>query len=348
MAIGRLWAGRLYGTNTGNLFLTLDGEDPHLTGTLRFNGSENSGLLVLNVEGAFEGSRLRLIGREAPGQPASVGQFNAIADLSEKGVLHGQWETANGYAGTLELHPHDLKPDEPVQPPKLPPPLHTARHEFGAVSVDRNEVLAIADAIQREFTTGKVTVTVAGETENAAFLDDFRQREPQKIRANVIRLNAQEPEESGLLRIVTVEFGPQFNFLMTQGPDEPWVLGIREKLKSEIGVFERVYATNFKKFNIGINQLLLAGAIVYLPSLSGLRDRAILLAGVILIAATVKWLHDRYLPHAQIFLSSRPQGLTSRIGPPVLSWIIAATAGVAAALLAVYLQGWLHIPSPGP
>ena len=50
MALGRLWAGRVYGTNMGNLFVKLEGDDPALMGTLRFNES-GVGVVVYCIDG---------------------------------------------------------------------------------------------------------------------------------------------------------------------------------------------------------------------------------------------------------------------------------------------------------
>jgi hypothetical protein len=61
MALGRLWAGRAYGTNTGNLFVKLKGEDAALAGTLRLNDPE-VGLAEYSVTGSFDGLRLTLAG----------------------------------------------------------------------------------------------------------------------------------------------------------------------------------------------------------------------------------------------------------------------------------------------
>lgn len=346
MAIGKLWAGRTFGTNVGNLFLRLSGDDDNLAGTLHFSSSD-SGVLIFELKGTFDGATLKLGGEPKTRDQASMaGALKVAVSPDPAGVLRGQWETASGAAGTLELYPHDVQPNRAEDAP--PPQLFTTRHEFGAIGVDKCEIVAIAEAVQREFAAGKVTIAVTGGTEQVAFLDDFRKRKFNAARAKVVRIFVRESEQSGLDRVTTVEFGPHVNFVATQSGDEAWALGMREKLKAEISRFERFYATNFKKLNIGINQLLLVAAIVYLPSLAGLANRAILMTGVILIAAVVNLLHSRYLPHAQIYLSSRPEGLVSRIGPPVVSWLIAVTAGIAATLLAIYLQGWLHITAPAP
>jgi hypothetical protein len=89
---------------------------------------------------------------------------------------------------------------------------------------------------------------------------------------------------------------------MTQGADKAWVLGELERLKRDVHGFERAYATNVKRLGFGINQLLLFGVIVYLPSLDSLRDRTILMVGVIALMGAVTWLHNRFLPFAAVYL----------------------------------------------
>jgi hypothetical protein len=121
--------------------------------------------------------------------------------------------------------------------------------------------------------------------------------------------------------------------------------GRLEKLKRDLKRFERTYTTNFKRAGFGINQLLFVAAIIFLPSLSDPLDRAILLAGIIALIVGVDWLHKRYLPFAAIYLSRTPEGLLARVAPSAISWLIAATAGIFATLLAGYLQGWLALPS---
>ncbi len=48
MALERLWAGKAYGTNTGNLFVKLEGDDAALVGTLRLNEA-GVGLAVYSI-----------------------------------------------------------------------------------------------------------------------------------------------------------------------------------------------------------------------------------------------------------------------------------------------------------
>lgn len=344
MAIGKLWAGRTYGTHIGNLFLKLDGPDEQLTGILRFSAGQ-TGVILFEVSGGFDGQMLRVEGPEVPTSTVTgAGRIKAAVCLDSAGVLRGEWETSVGAGGILELHPHDIHQQNRALVGEAPPQLFSARHEFGAVSLDKAGILDIAEAVQREFSKGLVTVSVLGTTEQVLFLDAFRSRDFRHGKTNVVRIFAREPQEDNLDRSVTIELGPHVNFLSTQSGVESWVLGVREKLKSEVSRFERSYATNFKKLNVGINQLLIIAAVVYLPSLSELRDRAILMSGVLLIAAGLKLFHDKYLPHAELHAANRPQSLLSRIGPTIVSWIVSVTGGAAATMLALYLQGWLKVP----
>jgi hypothetical protein len=86
--IGRLWAGHIYGTNTGKVFVEITGEGESLKGILRLNDTDY-GLAVYQVAGSFDGTTLRLEG-----------------DVSEtqEGVQHGHIKIG----GSLRLPPFAL------------------------------------------------------------------------------------------------------------------------------------------------------------------------------------------------------------------------------------------------
>ncbi len=177
------------------------------------------------------------------------------------------------------------------------------------------------------------------DTEQTRLLSDFKLANYSAESANIIKLYAQQSETNGINRVSVVEFGPEFNMAMAQGADEAWALGMLEKLKRHIQPLERTYTTNFKKYGVGINQFLLVGAIIFLPSLETLKDRAVLMIGVLSIIFGVNWLHRRFLPHAVIYLKPKPKGA---IVAHLASWLIAVTSALVAALLAAYLlQGQL-------
>jgi hypothetical protein len=270
------------------------------------------------------------------------GRLTATANLQPKGELAGQWQTTIGSAGTFELFPHDRSQPAAVAGVPMPDQMHTARHNFGPIEVDRDQIVTLADDIQRGFTKGKVVVTFVSGTEQSRFLDDFKRLNAGTGRVDLIKLFVREPDASGIDRSITVEFGQAVNWAMCQGVSEAWVLGELERLKREIRKFERVYAT--RAIGVGINQIMLVCTIVFLPSLSSLLDRAILMGGVLALAYAVNWLHSRYLPHAAIFLSKRRESWLARFLPSVASWVIGIAASVIATLLGAYLKGWLALP----
>src|SRR3546814_8318850 len=107
---------------------------------------------------------------------------------------------------------------------------------------------------------------------------------------------------------------------MTQGANEAWVLGQLETLKRDLKRYERTYITNFKRWGIGINQVMLLAAIVFLPSLNGLKDRAILMGVVLALILGINSLHSRYVPYAAIYLREKKKGWLGKAWPRVASW----------------------------
>jgi len=342
MAFGHLWAGRIYGTNIGNVFVKFDKVEGGLVGKLHFNDA-GVGFVIYSIEGSFDGNRLAITGAtQTQTEGVVFGDLRVNASLTSRGELIGEWNTSVGAAGTLVLYPHNQDQPADVAPLRVPDQLYTSRYHFGAIEVDRDQITALADDIQSDFKAGLVVTVVAG-TERSRFLSDFKSLSFNQERATIIKLFVQEKEESGVNRVVSVDFGPQVNALMTQGGDEAWVLGMLEKIKREIVPFEKTYITNFKKLGIGINQILLGGVLIFLPSLTSIMDRAILCITVFTLIFSINWIHSRYLPFAVIYLSKRPPGLSTRIRPVVLSWATGVSASIVATLLAAYLKGWLKL-----
>lgn len=342
MALTKRWAGRAWGTNIGNVFVALEGEDAVLTGTLRMN-EEGVGVAVYEVQGNFDAPTLSLTGGpQEQVEGVEFGQLTVKGTMNAKGEIHGDWQTTIGTAGTFALFPHtggNLSSD--VQKAEQ---LHTARHQFGAIEIDKEQITEIAESIRREF--DNVIVTIVAGTEQARYLEDFKQQQFTVDRAEIIKVFAQKPDGSGLNQVVSIEFGHQVNTAMAQGSNEAWVLGQLETLKRDLKRYERTYITNFKKWGIGINQFMLLGAIVFLPSLAGLTDRAILMGVVLALIFGVNWLHSRYVPYTAIYLREKKKGWLGKAWPRVASWGIGIVATVIAGLAAAYLQGALEIPAP--
>src|SRR3546814_10985534 len=89
--------------------------------------------------------------------------------MNAKGEIHGDWQTNIGSAGTFTLFPH-TGGEQPTDVQKAEQ-FHTARHNFGAIEIDKDQIAEIAESIRREFPS--VIVTVVAGTEQARFLEDF-------------------------------------------------------------------------------------------------------------------------------------------------------------------------------
>jgi hypothetical protein len=215
MALGRLWAGNVFGTSTGNLFVKLEGEDAALSGSLHFNES-GVGLVVYRITGSFDGTRLTFTGEtQAQIEGRTFGLLKAAATLGPRGDLHGEWETNIGSAGTFILFPHD-RSQVPALGQESPEQLYTARHRFRAIEIDREQITALAETLQQEFTNGRVVVTVVTDTEQSRYLQDFNNLSFNVDQAKIIKIFVQEPDGGrGVNKVVSVEFGPQFNEALT-------------------------------------------------------------------------------------------------------------------------------------
>ncbi len=158
-SFGKLWAGKLYSTNTGNLFLELNSSDGNLTGILRLS-DDRFGLALYAVTGVFDGTSLELSG--TPSQtPEGVdtGTISAKATLTPEGQLRGKWSSTIGAGGTFVLLPHDaaLQRDSPSS--LLPERIHTATRVVGAIRLYADDVQELIVFLGKDFAQGRVIVT---------------------------------------------------------------------------------------------------------------------------------------------------------------------------------------------
>ena len=347
MALAQLWTGRVSGTNRGNLFVKLEGEDNALSGTFRLN-DEIAGIVIYSVWGKFENSCLELKGDlfSLRGD-ASPGQLTVNMALNANGALQGEWNTEAGNAGALFLFPENQTYPAKNNTEQISLKLHTKRHDFGAVAVDRDAIINIADSIQRHFKQKEVVVIIdKGGTQQHQYLTQFKDlKDNSEDSATIVNLSAQESGSDSINRMAQVEFGPQTNFVITQSEDEAWVLGVLEQIKQTVRPLQRKYITNFfKKYSFETQGFILLLFIVLFPSIISIWDRAFFMIGIVVIYCLLVLSHRRYLPFATIYLGQKPKGMLTSVTPNVISWVITVTAGVSVILLATFLQGWLPPP----
>jgi hypothetical protein len=339
--VGRFWAGRLFGTNTGNVAVELNGEGDNLTGEVRFL-DDRLGAVVYSVKGSFDGSNISLTGEVAKSpEGLTNGVVTITGSLTSAGDVRGQWKSDIGTGGTFILYPHDVP--QPTATGGLPEQLSTRLRSVGAVRLYADDVRELIAFLGRDFSPGiRVIVTYEENgTRVSKFAPAFVANDLVRLgKLKYLKLNLQEHEAHGLNRVASIELSATgTNDVLVQGVQESWVVGKAEALTARLRSHEKVFATTFRRHGLNINGVMLLITLVLLPELP-LWRRAVFLALVVAIAAVVAQLHSRFIPNALIYLTPQEPGFWERAAPQVVSWAIAASAALVGAIGYGLLRGW--------
>jgi len=177
--IGRLWAGKIYGTNTGNVFAELTSADDGVHGEIRVM-DDRFGPVVYRMAGTFDGTSLTLSGDAIHvSEGGETGTLTASAELSPEGHLRGQWSSTLGTGGTLHLFPHDRPTQGQAAPGSLPEQLHTATRPLGALRLYKDDVRGLIELLGRDFAVGRIVVTYPNRGSDVSkYVPDFEAEVP--------------------------------------------------------------------------------------------------------------------------------------------------------------------------
>ena len=106
------WAGRLYGTNTGNVFLDLTQDDQKISGRLRIMDSI-FGVSIYEYTGTIDEEVVLNCTPSQAIDGVELGEVTVRGRLTQQGSIRGEWESTIGTAGTFEIHPHDINSSNP-------------------------------------------------------------------------------------------------------------------------------------------------------------------------------------------------------------------------------------------
>jgi hypothetical protein len=337
-SIGRLWAGKIFGTNTGNVALEISGEDPALSGTIRFL-DDSFGLVVYAMKGSFDGTALIATGEAVQAAPNIVnGTLEIKAALTPQGELRGEWTSTIGTGGTFHLFPHDAPAR--IENPSLPERMHTAVRTLGAIRLYADDVRELIGFLRRDFNPRlKVVVTyVQRGNEISRFGPDFEADIDRLGDLRYLKLSITEPDAYGVSRVASIELNANgANEVRTQGVQESWVVGKAEAISAELRRHQKTLTSGARRFGLNFNSVLGTVTLVLLPELTVVR-RAIFIALIVLVSWTFSRLHARLVPNTLVHLTSKPTTF-ERAWPQMLSWIIAVTAGVVASIAYGVLKG---------
>ncbi len=338
IALNPLWAGQIYGTNTGKIFLEIAPDDNGYAGTLRL-ADDQFGLSLFKVVVQQTEDLITLQGNPiTKDENVELSQFAAVAKLKSNGQMSGEWKTSLETAGTFELFPHVgvRLPAKEVGPEQL----YTASKDLGALRLSKLDLETLLATVQRKFPESKIVVThVERGAELARYAPDFLANLEAIGEMRWIKINGQAAVTDRLARIITIDLGPNFNRVTTQGPDESWVLGEAEATSSYLKPFERRLSTAIGKYHINFNLIIVLGALVAMPDLS-IGKRAIFAVSVLGLILAAQKLQANLIPNLVISSFEKSQGKLVQLWPSILSWLISMTAAVAASVAFKYLLDW--------
>lgn len=340
--LGKLWAGRVYGTNVGNLFIEFDETEPRLSGKLRFLDFL-TGVAVYEIEGTFD-DRLVLTGQwKQGGDPQAHGKLSIKGALTSDGLLRGTWESAIGTGGTFELYPHDLaRPTIPATAAESPPEqLYTRSVALGAVRLFTQDVLELLRIVQEDFSAPRPVVTYhLRGSEVTKYATDFIGEISTLGQLDYLKIAAQEPEAHGINRVVVIElhaFGP--NEIRAQGVRESWVVGKAETLAAFLRKHQSGIVTTYRKYGLNINGVIFLAMLIVIPDIETIPERIAFVGIVLILLLFLYWVHSKFIPNASLVLTDKRPSLFVRAWPTILSWLVAATASLAAAGVFYWLTG---------
>lgn len=329
--LGKLWAGQVYGTNTGKLFVDLESDTNELGGKLHFMDTD-FGPVVYAIKGSFDGSAVQLTGTAIQVPPhIQTGDIAVNGSLMPQGELRGQWSSTLGTCGTFVLFPHSL-PTKPQS--SVPEQIYAARHSVGALRLYADDVRELAETLKKDFTIGRIVATYKlGGVDTTKFYEAFEQDFPKLDRLPYLKLLIQEPEAHGINKLAMVEinsFGT--NDILVQGIQDSWVIGKAESIKRLVRKFEKGLATNIKRLGVGVNQFIFLGALVAFPELSWPK-RAIFAVSIVAVLLALTWFHRQFVPGAIIYVTSPKPNWLARAWPSALSWFMSIVASVLSAYI---------------
>ncbi len=328
------WAGRIYGTNTGNVFVELTQADNSLTGVARFH-DDKFGIAVYEVSGSVAEGKISLKGipRQAA-QEVRLGEATIVVDLKQDGSLAGRWETTIGSAGTIKLFPHshedkNKKVNEPEQ-------VYNRSIPVGSVRLFKKDITSLFQVIERDFSEGKLIVTYMQRgSEVTRFASDFLSHMDEVDEIRSLKIFIQERDDApGINKTVNVDLlEKNGSAVRVSGIKESWVVGKAESISRQIRNYQNWIVTNYRKYGLNLNGLIFLIMLVLIPEISTWPKRLLFVGIIYSLLASLYGVHSKLIPNTVILAGGRLPGFFTRNWPSILSWVITFTGSLAAALV---------------
>ncbi|VVP24061.1 hypothetical protein PS876_03981 [Pseudomonas fluorescens] len=333
--LGKLWAGRAFGTNTGNLSIIFEKDGEELDGVVRFRDDEY-GLVTYKIQGTYK-DEVVLTGKAiTETEGVEYAELTVKAALTPEGSLKGEWYTSAGSGGPFVAHMHDVGAANTDKTNLDIEQFYTQGYTLGALRLAKDDVISLMEAVKKDFNAeAKLVVTYrSAGAEVTQHEKDFLALMGGHKKLTYLKVYMQEPDEFGVNKFAFAELAePGFNRVVAQGVREVWVEGKAQMLRSELAKNEKSIITNFKKFGLNLNQVALfvmIVAITYVPEFWMKAVVGILVFGLIKF---IGWLHVTFIPNASIRLTDIKETWITRWGSSIFSWV----ATLASTVLGGYL-----------
>jgi len=153
------WAGRIYGTNTGNLFIEIAQEGVDVSGIIRLMDNAY-GLAIYKLVGTFdEKLKLDCKPHQAP-QGIELGEVTVEAVLTPEGNLRGTWQSTLGTAGTFDAFPHNTHaPQTSSEAEKIPEQLYNKNIPIGSIRLFSEDIRRLITFVGQDFKQATPIIT---------------------------------------------------------------------------------------------------------------------------------------------------------------------------------------------
>lgn len=331
------WAGRLYGTNTGNLFCDLELNNDQIIGTARLN-DDLHGLVIFSVSGKLDTIvEIKLTQYSENEVLSDSAIIDAKLRIQNDGSILGEWISKNGHAGTFDLFPH--KNIETKDSPLEPRQIFSKTIKLGSIRLFRKDIQEIISYVRKDFPDSRLIVTYNKYgSEIIKFADDFLDDLDEIRELRGIQFSIQDIPSKQVRRYINIDlFNRTESEIRISGANESWVLGKTEALKILFSQFTNKVVTNYKRYGLTLNSIIFFIMLILIPEIDTISKRTVFVVSVIFLLSILYLVHKRFIPNTIIFLTNTKPNVWKRMWPSILSWLIAATSALFAMWLFRYL-----------
>jgi hypothetical protein len=328
------WAGNIYGTNIGKIFVELKQDGEALSGIARLNDND-LGLVVYSVTGTRKEEIEITCVPTKWADNVDVEPIQAKGELLENGNFQGGWETASGAGGKFYLFPHSVSKQNLSLAPTEPEQIYNRTVPLGSIRLFKEDIARVIQIARKDFIQPNMIVTYVKQGNDVTeYVDDFLAKLDEFTELRSLKLFQQEPGKGSINReinIELVEIGE--SSVRVSGPSDTWVTGKAESVRLGLKLFDSGVVTIFKKHGPSIVGFIFLGMLITMPSIPSLRRRFVFAASVVVLSRVVFAIQTKVVPNTLILIREKPKGLFARAWPQFVTWVLSVAGTVVAGLI---------------